>query len=188
MSGVGGFDGAAGLRVLVLLAAILFLPGCQALGEHIRDMTQGPEKEVSPDDDSLEVARTLEKEFQWLANASPAERVARFNNLEATLREPVCTMETIRLAMLYQTMDNPDRKHGERIKASLQTCNGALDPPVPSGMVRLLQKGVAYRLSSQDRTLELEQEIQLKEEENAALREQLEALRDLERSLRERDP
>jgi len=172
------------LPALPVVLALLLASGCQALNERLSErFDPAPE---SPNGDSVITISPLEEELAHLEGLSEEQRQIRYKTLRAAVTDPVCDRESLSLAMLYGTLARPPQEDLALLSGAMERCLESPDPAIPKGMARLLLGNLELHRSNNRRIRQLQAEVNAEKDRNTALSEQLEALKAIERSLRDR--
>lgn len=173
-----------GPRLLVPLLLILGLSGCQALTERLCELNQC--EPVSPERDSYYLDQDLLDELSTLERLNQEQRLQRYEMLQPPLEAPGCRADNVRAAMLYITLGSPPGEDLPALTTAMEHCITDGTSRISPGVARLLHSSLAQRAIDHGRIQELEQRVDREQSRNAELAEQLEALKAIERSLRQR--
>lgn len=173
-----------GWRVVTIIALPLLLAGCQAMTERWCDTAEYCE--MSPngdahelDDDLIEYALMVD---QMNATMLQAER----ERLNGRVRQAECTSDHLRLALVSSRLE-PNGTLDDEVLNGLQACRDATDThPVHVALASVLHDAHEQLATTSSRLTEMESALDEQRSRNAALEEQLEALKAIERSIIER--
>ncbi|MCP1674086.1 hypothetical protein J2T57_001185 [Natronocella acetinitrilica] len=175
------------LHRFVLLAALsITLAGCASLGESMCELLECPAPEPSPVDDSFQPAPDWLADFSADMRASDQERVDRYGSLRPRLAEDRCNGLTVRVAALHMTLPEPPQDDMQPVRRSLEQCEQDPRDQDIQALARLLLQGLDERRGSQETQAAMREQLTREQSRNAALEEQIEALRAIDQSIRER--
>ncbi|MEX0730611.1 MAG: hypothetical protein WED00_08780 [Aquisalimonadaceae bacterium] len=172
------------VRPLVVFVLLLGLSGCQALSERMCELNNC--EPLSPESDISDAKKALLEELDNLSGLSEEQRHAHYDALRPQLEDAGCRVDNVRLAMLYVTMDTPPQDDIPPLATAMEECMKTDEGRDFRGVARLLHSSLSQRAAQGSRIRELVQTVSREQTRNAELTEQLEALKAIERSLRDR--
>lgn len=171
-------------HLLALLLLLLGLTGCQALTERLYELQDY--EAPSQNGDTREANQALLNELQQLGAQTEEQRRQRYDALRPQLQSASCGMDTLRISMLYLSLNSPPQDDLTPLTGAMNTCMETDAAPTFKGMAQFLQSSLVQHSEDSNRIRELEQIVNHEQTRNAALTDQLEALKAIERSLRDR--
>lgn len=173
-----------GWRIVGLITITLLLAGCQAMTEQWCDTAEYCE--VSLNGDTQELDEDLIDYALMVDQMDVTMLQAERERLNGRVRHAECTSDHLRLALVSSRLE----LNGNLDKVALnglQACREARDiHPAHTALASVLHDAHKQLASTSSRMTELETALDEQRSRNAALEEQLEALKAIERSIIER--
>ncbi len=177
-------------RLLAPGLLALLLAGCASMGESLCEILDcqppEPEPEPSPINDSIEPAPAWVTALKRDVAASPTERTERYGTLRTSFSAERCDAASVRLAALHLLHPEPPAEDLQAIRTSLRQCLDAAVKREYHTLARLLLPSFSQHADAAEQHTRLQQQLDDEQARNAALEEQLEALRAIDQSIRER--
>ncbi|MFV8835452.1 hypothetical protein [Aquisalimonas sp.] len=173
-----------GWRFAGIIIIPLLLGGCQSMTEQWCKTAEYCE--VSPNGDRQELNEDL-IDYALMVNEMDATMLqAERERLNGRVRDADCTPDHVRLALVSSRLElNGDLD--EAALAGLRACRDGTDiHPANAALASVLHDAHEQLAGTSSRMTELEAELDEQRSRNAALEEQLEALKAIERSIIER--
>lgn len=168
-------------------AALLFalvLAGC----EHLAEFPDAP-RERPPETARVQVASAdvlLRSELDWFHQADLEARMARYEVMRQTGQFERCGQESLVMALVQSGRDPVPVEDRALLIRAMEHCLDDERRAVPGGMALTLLNQLRLRESERQRRAELREELNALQQREETTSRQLQELRDIERSLRER--
>ncbi|SEO96769.1 hypothetical protein [Aquisalimonas asiatica] len=173
-----------GWRIAGLVTITLLLGGCQAMTEQWCKTAEYCE--VSPNGDTHELDEDLIDYALMVDRMNATMLQAEHERLNGRVRHSECTMDHLRLALVSSRLE-PNGSLDDAALDGLQACRDATDiHPAHAALASVLHDAHEQLAGTSSRMTELEAALDEQRSRNAALEEQLEALKAIERSIIER--
>ncbi|MCK8516179.1 hypothetical protein M0534_07555 [Methylonatrum kenyense] len=171
-----------GAAVALLSALVLF--GCEHLPQ-VEDKVRERPAETAP------IAATpaevlLRSELDWFHQADLDARLARYESMQRTGRFDRCGQESLVMALVQSGRDPVPVEDRPDLIRAMEHCLDDERRAVPGGMAATLLNQLQVRESERQRRAELRQELNALQQREETTSRQLQELREIERSLRER--
>lgn len=173
------------VATLLLLLVPLVLAGCQSLNE--RWCEARADCEMSPDDDAEADVEPLIAYAVRVSDMPASQRETERKRLRERIDSSDCTADHVRLGLVSRDLW-PDSQLTDRYRAGLQACRQQVEHrPVAGTLASMLLANHDQQREDRRRYRELEGRLQDVRSRNQSLQQQLDALKDIERSIIERD-
>lgn len=173
------------VATLLLLLVLLVLAGCQSLNERLCQARA--DCELSPDDDAEPEVDPLIAYAVRVSDMPASQREAERTRLRQGINSGDCTVDHVRLGLVSRGLW-PDSELADPYRAGLQACREQVEHhPVAGVLASMLLSSYNQQREDRRRYRELEGQLQEVRSRNQSLREQLDALKDIERSIIERN-
>lgn len=167
------------------LLTLLLLGGCQ----HLPDLTEKPRERSSamapPQAAYADVL--LRSELDWFHHADLDARLARYEAMRRTEHFHRCGQESLVMALVQSGRDPVPVEDRPSLILAMEHCLDDERRAVPAGMAVTLLNQLRLRESERQRRAELREELNALQQREETTSRQLEELREIERSLRERN-
>lgn len=177
-------------RLLIPALFAATLAGCASVGETLCERLECPAPEpaetVSLIEDTTEPVPIWVETLRIDVAASETERAMQYDSLRPRLDPEHCDAFTVRLAALHMLHPEPPEEDIEDLRSALAHCTDEGRNDEYHELASLLLTGFTRHAEGLDQQAGLEAQIADERKRNAALEEQIEALRAIEQSIRER--
>lgn len=167
----------------LLVAMVILLLGC----EHLPVASERPPR---TDDQTAEPGRAsdvlLRSELEWFHRANLDQRVERYTALRESGAYGLCGQESLVMALVQSGRDPVPADDREMLIQAMEHCLDDEQAAIPAGMAQTLLNQLRLREAERQQRDDLRRELnEIRQREEMTSR-QLQELRDIERSLRER--
>lgn len=171
--------------VSAALLSTLVLAGC----EHLAEFPDAP-REGQPEPARVQVASAdvlLRSELEWFHEADLDARLARYEAMRRTEQFHRCGQESLVMALVQSGRDPVPVEDRPSLIRAMEHCLDDELRAVPAGMAVTLLNQLRLRESERQRRAELREELNALQQREETTSHQLQELKEIERSLRERN-